>query len=148
MAMGSGGMAGEAASAEVPLGRECECGCTCECGCECDYEFECECGCECGCGCKCGCKCEWDSKCGYGCGCECADGRKSDRHSELKKKREPDSGDFCMLNIAYVVMHTDCAATPRQRQTIEHFRYAGRCKFGTLLEYSVEIFRRNRTLIF
>ena len=65
-----------------------------------------------------------------------------------RKRREPDSGDFCTLNVAYVVMHTDCAATPRQRQTIEHFRHAGRYKFGTLLEYPVEIFRRNRTLIF
>ena len=64
-----------------------------------------------------------------------ADSRKSDCPSESGKKErsEPDSGDFCMLNVTYAVMHTDCAATPRQRQTIEHFRHAGRCKFGTLL---------------
>jgi hypothetical protein len=79
------------------------------------------------------------------------EGRKFDRPSETKRKkkrREPDSGDFCTLNVAYVVMHAGCAATPRQRQTIEHFRHARRYKFGTLLEYPVEIFARNRTLIF
>ena len=51
-----------------------------------------------------------------------------------------------MLNITYVVMHAGCTATPRQRQTIEHFRHARRYKFGTLLEYPVEIFARNQTL--
>ena len=52
------------------------------------------------------------------------------------------------MNIAYVVTHADCAATPRQRQTIEHFRRVRRHKFGMSLEYPVEIFGRNRTLSF
>ena len=45
-------------------------------------------------------------------------------------------------------MHADCAATPKQPQAIEHFCRARRCKFGTSLECPVEIFGRNRTLIF
>ena len=79
-----------------------------------------------------------------------ADGRKSDCPSESEKKErsEPDSGDFCMLNVTYAAMHADCAATLRQRQMIEHFRCVRQHKFGTSLEYPVEIFGRNRTLIF
>ena len=79
------------------------------------------------------------------------DGRKSDRPSESKKKRKERARLWRLLHIERHLCrhaHRLRCYTPRQRQAIEHFHRAGRCKFGTLLEYPVEIFGRNRILIF